>query len=300
MVLLIILFEVDFGKMKKCEEKAMKYGIEPEEDMEEAEQNHAKGKVFDLLLPVVALIILSLISMLYTGGFFNGGVSLSDAFANCDALAGLAMGALYTIVFVAFLYLPRKIVTGKQFLDSFVEGFKNMVPTVLILIFAWTLSGICGSNYLNVGGFVTAMVDQYSISMTVMPVIFFIIALFLACATGTSWGTFAILLPIIVTVFGDTLVPLTSITTAALLGGSVCGDHISPISDTTIMSSTGAGCDHISHVATQMQYAIVVAIVSAIGYVISGYTQTIGISYIVGIVILFAFIMVIKKKNQSK
>jgi Na+/H+ antiporter NhaC len=298
MVSLIILFEVDFGKMRKAEIKAMKYGLPVDADMNEAEGKDSRGKVIDLLFPVLALIILSLLSMLYTGGFFEGNITFADAFANCDALTGLAMGAIFSILFIAIFYLPRKVVTGKEFLDSLVEGFKNMVPTVMILIFAWTLSGICGTSYLNVGGFVTSMVDQYSISMTMMPFIFFLIALFLSCATGTSWGTFAILLPIIVTVFGDTMVPLTSITTAALLGGSVCGDHISPISDTTIMSSTGAGCNHISHVATQMQYAIVVAVISAVCYLISGFTGRVGISYVVGLVCIFTFVMIMKRRMK--
>lgn len=233
--------------------------------------------------------------MLYTGGLFEGNVSIGDAFANCDAILGLAMGAAYSVIFVALLYLPRKIVTPKEFLDGLVQGFINMVPATLILTFAWTLSGICGTDYLNAGGFVASVVEKYSVPLNMMPAIFFVVALLLAFSTGTSWGTFAILLPITVSVFGDQLLPLTAITTAAVLGGSVCGDHISPISDTTILSSTGAGCSHINHVATQMQYGIVVAIISVISYVISGWTEMVALGLGVGVVLLIGFIVMVKQ-----
>jgi Na+/H+ antiporter NhaC len=209
------------------------------------------------------------------------------------------MGAAYSVIFVALLYLPRKIVTPKEFVDGLVQGFINMVPSTLILTFAWTLSGICGADYLNAGGFVVAIVNKYSISMNLMPAIFFVVALVLAFSTGTSWGTFAILLPITVSVFGDSLVPLTAITTAAVLGGSVCGDHISPISDTTILSSTGAGCNHINHVSTQMQYGIVVAIMSAISYIVSGITENTVAGFIAGFVILIVFVLILKLKQKD-
>lgn len=231
MILLTIIFSLDFGKMREFERKALNEELVLTD--ESCSDHH--GKVIDLLLPVIALIAFSIISMLYTGGFFAGGISIGDAFANCDAILGLAMGAAFSVVFVALLYLLRKIVTSKEFVDGLVQGFINMVPATLILTFAWTLSGICGGDYLNAGGFVAAMVEKYSISFSFMPAIFFIIALLLAFSTGTSWGTFAILLPITVSVFGDELLPLTAITTAAVLGGAVCGDHISPISDTTIL-----------------------------------------------------------------
>lgn len=237
MILLTVLFSADFGKMREFEKKAVNGELNIEAN--EETNTERRGKVLDLILPVVFLIAFSILSMLYTGGLFEG-ASIGDAFANCDAILGLAMGAAYSVIFVALLYLPRKIVTPKEFLDGLVQGFINMVPATLILTFAWTLSGICGTDYLNAGGFVASVVEKYSISLNLMPAIFFVVALLLAFSTGTSWGTFAILLPITVSVFGDQLLPLTAITTAAVLGGSVCGDHISPISDTTILSSTGA------------------------------------------------------------
>lgn len=237
MILLTVLFSADFGKMREFEKKAVNGELNIEAN--EETNTERRGKVLDLILPVVFLIAFSILSMLYTGGLFEG-ASIGDAFANCDAILGLAMGAAYSVIFVALLYLPRKIVTPKEFLDGLVQGFINMLPATLILTFAWTLSGICGTDYLNAGGFVASVVEKYSISLNLMPAIFFVVALLLAFSTGTSWGTFAILLPITVSVFGNQLLPLTAITTAAVLGGSVCGDHISPISDTTILSSTGA------------------------------------------------------------
>lgn len=206
------------------------------------------------------------------------------------------MGALYTVAFLAILYLPRKIVTPKQFLDGLVEGFKNMVPATLILVFAWTLSGVCGGDYLNAGGFVTNVVEKYSITLNMMPAIFFVVALLLAFSTGTSWGTFAILLPITVSVFGDQMTSLMVMTTAAVLGGSVCGDHISPISDTTILSSTGAECNHINHVESQMQYGLLVAAVSFICYVIGGLMSNQLVAFALGIILLLIIVIMVKVK----
>lgn len=297
MILLTVLFSADFGKMREFEKKAVNGELNIAAN--EETNTERRGKVLDLILPVVFLIAFSILSMLYTGGLFEG-ASIGDAFANCDAILGLAMGATYSVIFVALLYLPRKIVTPKEFLDGLVQGFINMVPATLILTFAWTLSGICGTDYLNAGGFVASVVEKYSISLNLMPAIFFVVALLLAFSTGTSWGTFAILLPITVSVFGDQLLPLTAITTAAVLGGSVCGDHISPISDTTILSSTGAGCSHINHVSTQMQYGIVTAIISTISYIVSGYTENVLMGFIVGVLLLVAFIGCVKRYYRSK
>ena len=228
---------------------------------------------------------------------FSGEASgVGEAFANCDAITGLAMGALYTVAFLALIYLPRKIVTPKQFLDGLVEGFKNMVPATLILVFAWTLSGVCGGDYLNLGGFAANVVEKYNITLNMMPAIFFVVALLLAFSTGTSWGTFAILLPITVSVFGDQMTSLMVMTTAAVLGGSVCGDHISPISDTTILSSTGAECNHINHVESQMQYGLLVAAISFICYVIGGLMSNQLVAFALGIILLLIIVIMVKVK----
>lgn len=300
LIILTIIFAVDFGKMKKYELMAEsgKYEL-PEEDTIEVNEN-SRGKIIDLILPVVSIIVFSIVCMLYTGGFFEGGVSLGEAFANCDAIIALAMGAAFTVVFVAILYLPRKIVSPKIFLDGLINGFKNMVPATLILVLAWTLSGICGEEYLNAGGFVANLVEQYSVSLNFMPAIFFVVALLLSFSTGTSWGTFAILLPITLAVFGNGMQPLMVITTAAVLGGSVCGDHLSPISDTTILSSTGAGCKHINHVESQMQYGLVAATVSVVCYIVSAFVQSFLICLSIGLVILFLFVFFLWRKNKRK
>jgi len=299
LILLTTVLAVDFGKMRRyeLEAKARELVQESEQEAQE-EQSRGKSRVIDLLLPVISLIVLSIVSMLYTGGFFDGGISIGDAFANCDAIIGLAMGAFYTVIVVALLYLPRKIVTPKVFMDGLVKGFVNMVPATLILVFAWTLGGICGGDYLDAGGFVAATVEKYHVMLEFMPAIFFLVALLLAFSTGTSWGTFAIMLPITVSVFNFEMTGLTVLTTAAVLGGSICGDHLSPISDTTILSSTGAECNHINHVESQMQYGALVAATSFVVYLIAGFIKnpTIGClaGLIIGIAVLLGFVLLAK------
>ena len=289
LILITTCFNVDFGKMRKFEMIAMSRSDEDPLNQNISTTKEGNGKVIDLILPVVGIIVFSIISMLYTGGFYEGGITVGDALANCDAILGLAMGSLFTVFFLAILYLPRRIVSPKQLLDGLVEGFKNMVPATLILILAWTLSGVCGGDYLNAGGFVANMVNAHSIPMSFMPAIFFVVALLLAFSTGTSWGTFAILLPITASVFGDQMSSLMVMTTAAVLGGSVCGDHISPISDTTILSSTGAECNHLNHVESQMQYGLLVAAVSFVAYVVAGITGIEWMGLVLGVVAFVAF-----------
>lgn len=222
-------------------------------------------------------------------------MTIAYAFANCDAIIGLAMGACFTVIFLAMLYLPRKIVTTKQFLGGLLEGFKQMVPAALILTFAWTLSGVCGADYLNAGGFVAHIVEAHNINMNLIPAVFFIISLLLAFSTGTSWGTFAIMLPITAAVFSQEMVPLMIISTAAVLGGSVCGDHISPISDTTILSSTGAHCKHINYVESQLQYGAVSAIITVFCYIVTGFFNNAFLELIIGCIIITLFAIMIKK-----
>ena len=305
MVLGTIIFNMDFGKMRKRELEAQNRNLEtPEDDIriyendsEDIENN--RSGVIDLILPVIGIIVFSIIAMLYTGGFFEGGISIPAAFADCDAVTGLAVGSLYTVLLVAVLYLPRKIVTPKEYLDGLVEGFKKMVPATLILTLAWSLGGICGGDYLNAGGFVGETVAKYSLPMELMPFLFFLISVLLAFSTGTSWGTFGILLPIALAVFGNDVNTLAVMTTAAVLSGSVCGDHLSPISDTTILSSTAAECEHYQHFITQVEYGLVTAIISSIGFLVAGMTGNIAAGFAVG-VILLACLIVITKTVLSK
>ena len=296
-----ILLNVDFGKMKNCEMRALSGDYDYSSNSTEAEEiPEAKGSVADLILPVAALIFFSIVSMLYTGGLFDGGISIAAAFADCDAITGLAMGGFYTILFVALLYLPRKIVTPREYLDGILEGFKKMVPATLILTLAWSISGICGSDYLNAGGYVGKLVSENQVLLAPMPAIFFIIAVLLAFSTGTSWGTFGIMLPIAVSVFNNEVGVLTVMTTAAILSGSVCGDHLSPISDTTILSSTGADCDHYQHFTTQFQYGLLVAIVCVIGFLAGGYTQSIAIGFCTGFAALIAWLLISSKRIKQQ
>jgi Na+/H+ antiporter NhaC len=294
MILFTTLFVVDFGPMKEYEQKAAE-AKEAKEDEFSQGPTPKNCKVYDLLLPVFFLIVLSIFSMLYTGGFFSQeGVSIGDAFANCDAIVSLAMGALFAVILVAILYLPREIVSPKNFMNALVEGFRSMVPTTLILTFAWTLSGICGSDYLDAGSFVAGVVERNSIPLSLMPAILFVVSLLLAFSTGTSWGTFGILIPITVSVFGDVMSSIMVMTTAAVLGGSVCGDHLSPISDTTILSSAGAGCKHLNHVASQLPYGITVAAISFVFYIVAGLVGNSILGLVGGIVALFVFVFVQK------
>ena len=299
LILATTLFKTDFGKMRDYEKKC-ELGNYQFEKMGGSYQSNDTGKVIDLILPVAFLIFSSIVAMLYTGGLFNGGISVQEAFTECDAITGLAMGACYTVIFLALLYLPRKIVTAKQFLDGLVEGFKQMVPAALILTFAWTLSGICGADYLNTGGFVASVVETYHVNLHFIPAVFFLISLLLSFSTGTSWGTFAIMLPITASVYSQQMTTLMVISTAAVLGGSVCGDHISPISDTTILSSTGAQCKHINHVETQLQYGAVSALVTTVCYILTGYLNSSLVGLFSGCLFIFGFVLGLKKYRDKR
>ena len=295
MVAFLIIYNFDFSKMKKYEEK---YGSTVTGEMSGDVYEEGNGKVRDLLIPIVVLIIFCIAAMLYTGGILEG-ASVTTAFADCDAAFSLVIGAFFTIVVTGLLYLPRKVISFREFADSLPEGFKSMVPAILILTFAWTLSGICGSDYLRIGDYVSTIVNNSAMSHALIPAIFFLVALGLAFSTGTSWGTFAILLPIVFTIFEGNVSTLLMISMSAVMAGAVCGDHVSPISDTTILSSTGAGCNHIEHVNTQLPYAMMVAIVCVICYLIAGITDNGYLGLVVGVAIMITILSILKKKNQS-
>ena len=266
------------------------------EDIEE--KLEAKGKVYDLILPVVFLIASCVFAMVYTGGIFDG-ANIIDAFKDCDAILSLCIGGFLTLIFIMLLYIPRKVVSFDEFFESISEGFKNMIPSIIILCLAWTLSDLCGESYLNIGSFVKGVINEYNIQLEFLPVIFFIFAIGLSFSTGTSWGSFAILIPMAVLILGDSNEQILVMSTAAVLSGCVCGDHLSPISDTTILSSTGADCNHLVHVQTQAPYGLTVAGVSVLGYLIAGATN-----YLVGlgvsIVMLIVFLIVMKLWSFKK
>ena len=230
------------------------------------------GRIIDLVLPLLVLIGACVYGMLYTGGIHDG-VGIQEAFANCDSSKSLVFGSFIAFVFTAFLYLPRGVISFSSFCETFVQGFKAMTPANLILCFAWTLSGICSDKYLNLGGYVGQLVSANASVLVFLPAIFFIVAIILAFATGTSWGTFGILIPIAIAVIGTGDQNLLVITVAAILSGAVGGDHASPISDTTILASAGAQCSHIDHVSSQIPYVAIVASASFVGFVVDGVTN---------------------------
>ena len=258
----------------------------------------SNGKVIDLVLPVLVLIGTAIGAMIYTG-FLGGATDVVTAFAGCDAETSLIFATLITVMFMLVLYLPRKVITFKGFMDSFVEGFKMMIPAIGILIFAWSLKGM--GDALEIASFVENLVGSNASASVLLPAILFLVAIFLSFSTGTSWGTFAILVPIAIAMFpGADNMQMMIIAVASVLSGAVCGDHVSPISDTTIMSSAGAQCHHIDHVSTQMQYAIVVAVVCVFGYLIAGFVQVWWIVLLISIAVLLTTLTIMKKYVNKK
>ena len=303
MVVFLLACNFDFGRMKKYEEKHQKEFEEKQKAREQIVQEHPpkKGRVFDLVVPIAVLILLCILAMLYTGGILEG-KSVVEAFANCNSSLSLVYGSFFTILFVFVLYIPRRVITFHQFAESITEGFQAMVPAILILTLAWTLSGVCGADYLNAGGFVSQLVDGSALAQSILPAVFFLVSAFLAFATGTSWGTFGILIPIAVAIFGadGAQMQMLVLTVAAILAGAVCGDHMSPISDTTILSSTGADCNHIEHVSTQIPYALLVAACCFAGYLRAGVTQTGWLGLLLSGALLLVILTVLYRRSLSQ
>ena len=301
MMVLIIVMNVDFGSMKMHERNAMNgdlFSDGKEHADEESENKDTKGKVIDLVLPIASLIICCVIGMIYTGGFFEG-VDFVTAFADCDASLGLVLGSFCALVITVVFYVVRGKLSFKKCMEALPDGFNAMVPAILILTLAWSLKAMTDS--LGAAVFVENIIKTYAENLTVfLPAVIFVIAAFLAFATGTSWGTFGILIPIVVAVFQHTNYQMMVISISACMAGAVCGDHCSPISDTTIMASAGAQCDHVAHVSTQIPYAMLVAVISCITYVIAGFAQNVAIPLICGIGMMFAVLWVIKMLNRSK
>ena len=305
MVIMMCLLKVDFGPMKLHETNAMNGDIyttaaRPYANAE-GEEGNSKGTVLDLVLPIVALIVSCVLTMVYTGGFFDvdsgSYMNFVDAFSGSDASMGLVLGSFIALIVTFCFYIPRKVITIKQFTESFSDGFKQMVPAILILTFAWTLSGV--TNNLGAKVFVAEFVRVNAGGLAnFLPAIVFLIAVGLAFATGTSWGTFGVLLPIVCSVFpsGELMV----IAVSACLAGAVCGDHCSPISDTTIMASTGAQCEHINHVNTQLPYALLSAGVSFVGFVLAGIIQNWMIVLPICLGIMFVTLLVIRSAQNKK
>ena len=306
MVLLVTVLRVDFGPMKKHEMNAIAGDLfttpgRPYEGNEEEVINE-KAHVLDLILPVAVLIASCIVTMVYTGGFFEG-ASFVDAFAASDASVGLVLGGAVTLVFTFIYYMMRDVLSFEEFTKCIPEGFQSMIAPILILTMAWTLSGM--TNLLGAKYFVADLVANSASAMQgFLPMIIFLVAAFLAFATGTSWGTFSILIPIVIGVFPEGQMMVISI--ASCLAGAVCGDHCSPISDTTIMASAGGHCEHVNHVVTQLPYVLVVGSVCMVGYLLIGIFKAVGLDAIVWltlpicIVLLCVVLFVIRTKNGGK
>ena len=296
----MVLMKTEFGKMKEHEKNAARKGDlfttegRPYENVKE-EKVSAKGGVVDLLIPIAALIVCCVIGMIYTGGFFEG-AGFVEAFSNSDASLGLTLGSFFGLIITILLYQIRRVLSFKECMDCIPEGFRAMVPAILILTFAWTLKAMTDSlgADLYVAGLVESSAGTF---MNFLPAIIFVVGCFLAFATGTSWGTFGILIPIVVAVFqnGDPQMMIMSI--SACMAGAVCGDHCSPISDTTIMASAGAQCEHVNHVTTQLPYAVLAAVVSFVTYIVAGFVKSAWIALPVGIVLMLAVLFALRSIN---
>lgn len=298
-MLFIIWTGRDFAAMGESIRENSKKFVIPKEyadaEQKSADMELGHGKIIDLILPLIVLIAACVYGMLYTGGIHEGR-TIAEAFANCDSAKSLVLGSFIAFVFTGFLYLPRRIISFNAFCDSFGWGFKAMTPAIFILCLAWTLSGICSKDYLNLGGFVGAIVSTHASIIMFLPPIFFLVASGLAFATGTSWGTFGILIPIAIAVLGMNDPSMLVVCVAAVLSGAVCGDHASPISDTTILASAGAQCHHIDHVSTQLPYVGVVATCSFFGYIVDGLTENGWLGLLTGIICLAIAMVIIRAR----
>ena len=310
MVIFISASDTDYGPMKIHEDNAKNGDIFTTQNNtyeQDAQPVTERGRVIDLILPVAVLIVFCVVGMIYTGGFFSG-TDFVTAFANCDAAYGLSLGSISALIVIIAYYMFRRVLKFNECMDSIAAGFKQMVPAILILTFSWTLKTM--TNHLEAGAFVSGVVQSATALSVLLPVILFVVAIGLAFATGTSWGTFGILIPIVTSVFEAELANVAQtgeipsmviICISACLAGAVCGDHCSPISDTTIMASTGAQCDHVNHVSTQLPYALTVAAVCVVGYLLSGFVHNVfivlGFSVALMLAVLFAIRFFVKRKE---
>ena len=296
MMVTLVLAKEDYGPMKAHEKNAIEGDLFTTGDrpFENTSENaiYNKGKVIDLVFPILSLIVCCVIGMIYSGGFFSG-TGFVAAFSGSDASVGLMLGSFFAMVITIVFYAVRKVLRFSDSMACIPEGFKAMVPAILILTFAWTLKAMTDS--LGAAPFVASVMNSAAGGlMNLLPAIIFLVGCFLAFATGTSWGTFGILIPIVVAVFQGTNETMMIISISACMAGAVCGDHCSPISDTTIMASAGAQCNHVNHVSTQLPYAMTVAAVSCITYVIAGILQNAVICLVIGIALQIGVLLAIK------
>ena len=299
MMIGMVLLRTEFGSMKFHEKNALKGDLYTTPgrpyDTEKQPEVSVRGTVLDLLIPIISLIICCMVGMLYTGGFFSG-EDFVTAFSQSDASLGLTMGSFFGLLITIGLYQVRRVLKFSECMACIPEGFKSMVPAIMILSFAWTLKAMTDSLGADVY-VVTVVASSARSLLNFLPAIIFVVGCFLAFATGTSWGTFGILIPIVVAVFENSNPDLMIISISACMAGAVCGDHCSPISDTTIMASAGAQCEHVNHVTTQLPYAVTAAAVSFVSYIIAGFVQSAWIALPIAIALMVATMFVIRAVN---
>ena len=296
----ITLMRIDYGPMRKHEENAILHDDiyttpeRPYADAEKEVRDDGKGRVIDLVIPVIIIIIFCICGIMYSGGFFHGEANFIDSFANSDAAAGLSFGSLLSLIVIVIYFMFRRTISFREMMDAIPEGFKAMIAAILILTFAWTIKTMTDS--LGAAIYVSELVESSAESfMNFLPAIVFLVGCGLAFATGTSWGTFGVLIPIVMAVFENYDAQMEIISISACMAGAVMGDHCSPISDTTIMSSAGAQCYHINHVNTQIPYAVTVAAVSCVCYIIAGFVRNAAISLIIAFALMFCVLLVLRK-----
>ena len=303
-LIVLAVFDEDFGPMKVHEDNAKRGDIyttpeRPYADADDESKNSTNGKVIDLVIPVIVLIVSCVSGLLFTGGFFSPDsdyfMDVLGAFADCSAADGLMYGSFIVVIFCFIYFLViRRSMSFVQVTDCIAEGFKVMVPAILILTFAWTISGVT-NDLLGAKFFVEEFMKAYAADLAnLLPAVIFLVSVLLAFATGTSWGTFGILIPIVVATFGVDAGTILTIGLGACLAGAVCGDHCSPISDTTILASTGAQCYHLNHVKTQLPYALTVAAVSFVNYILAGLIQNVIINLGLAFLSMFAVLMILR------
>ena len=299
MMIGMVLLRTEFGSMKFHEKNALKGDLYTTPgrpyDTEKQPEVSVRGTVLDLLIPIISLIICCMVGMLYTGGFFSG-EDFVTAFSQSDASLGLTMGSFFGLLITIGLYQVRRVLKFSECMACIPEGFKSMVPAIMILSFAWTLKAMTDSLGADVY-VATVVASSARFFLNFLPAIIFVVGCFLAFATGTSWGTFGILIPIVVAVFENSNPDLMIISISACMAGAVCGDHCSPISDTTIMASAGAQCEHVNHVTTQLPYAVTAAVVSFVSYIIAGFVQSAWIALPIAIALMVATMFVIRAVN---
>ena len=293
---------LDIGPMAKFELEGEKNNLEGAMIDVEEPKHSDKGTVADLIVPVVVLISVTIFFMLRTGGYFNGqGITLATAFGDASVNISLALGSAIALIVAFIMYIPRKLLGFREFMECITDGVKSMAGALIILTLAWTIGGITKAEFLDTGGFVAHHLSNNNIPIWIFPAIIFVVAAFLAFSTGTAWGTFGILIPIIVPIIVNmNSMDHISIILASIFSGSVFGDHCSPISDTTILSSAGANCHHIDHVSSQLPYAFITAVASFIGFLLGGYFNNVFVALGTSLASLFVLMYIAKKITYDK